>query len=61
MTQIGGSVTTNWANRETLLEFGGLYKPFEDSEVKAKLNSLGMLGLSFNNELRPGVKLTVAS
>jgi len=61
MTQIGGSVTTNWANRDTLLEFGGLYKPFEDSEVKAKLNSAGTLGLSFSNMLRPGVKLTVAS
>ena len=61
MTQIGGSVTTNWANRETLLEFGGLYKPFDDSEVRAKLNSQGTLGLSFSNMLRKGVKLTVAS
>ena len=61
MTQIGGIVTTNWANRETMLEFGGLYKPFADSEVRAKLNSQGTLGLSFSNMLRSGVKLTVAS
>ena len=61
MTQIGVTLTTNWANRQMLLEFGGLNKPFKDSEVRAKLNSQGTLGLSFSNKLRKEVKLTVAS
>ena len=60
-TQVGGKITTNCVTKNTVLEFGGAYRPIEEQEVRAKFDSDGKLGLSFRHELAKGIRLTIAS
>ena len=52
---------TNCVSKKTIIEFGGSYKPIEEQEVRAKVDSDGKLGLSFKHELSKGICVTIAS
>jgi hypothetical protein len=59
--ELAGEIQTNWKNKTTTLEFGGLYRPFEDGVFRAKLSSMGFLGLAFSYQFFQSLRLTAAT
>lgn len=58
--QLEAGAQLQWAAGSSTVEFGvaGKYKPDSTSALRFKLNNQAHLGLSYSQDLRPGVQLT---
>jgi hypothetical protein len=59
-TEVGLMTTYNWQTSNVSLGLAGKYVMDDGATMKTKVNNQGQIGMSYAQELRPGVKLTLS-
>lgn len=60
-TNFGSKVVTNWNSKATTIEVGGDYKYDANTLVKAKINSVGNIGMALTKTLSDKLRVSVAT
>ena len=60
-TVIGSSVKVNWPDKETFIEFGGVHQQTPDLELRAKVDSKGILAAGLTKSSTSELKFSLAA